>query len=133
MKRAMLISLAVVIGLFLTGAAYAMWGGGMGYGTGANVENVKKFQKETLTLRDDLMTKQLELQNEYNKPQPDYSRIATIKKELVDIQTKIQTIADKYGLHAGGPMGQGMMSRGMMGRGMMMGGGMTGCPCPMCQ
>ena len=68
MKRAMIISLTVVIGLFLAGA-YAWWDGyGMGSGAGTNVETMKKFQRETLNLRDELMTKQMELQNEYNKP-----------------------------------------------------------------
>ncbi len=119
MKKATVIGLVIAIGLLLTGVVYAWWGGyGMGYGTGANVETMKKFQKETLSLRDDLITKSLELQNEYSKPQPDYNRIATIKKDIVDIQTKIQTIADKYGLTTSGYMG-GMMGRGMMGPGMM--------------
>lgn len=118
MKRAMTISLAVVIGLFLTGAAYAMWGGqGMGYGTGTNVETMKKFQSETLSLRDQLQTKQLELWGEYNKPTRDTNRIATVQKEMIDLQAKIQTIAEKYGISAGGQMGRGMMGKGKM-RGM---------------
>ena len=135
MKKIIVTGLAVLIGLFLTSAVYAWWGGhGMGYGTGANVETMKKFQKETLSLRDELMTKEIDLQNEYNKPVPDTNRIGTLRKEIIDIQTKIQTVADKYGLttsgYMGGMMGRGQMGRGMMGPGMM-GSGMMMDMCPM--
>ena len=126
MKRAMIISLTVVIGLFLTSAAYAMWGGrGAGpciTATGADIETVKKFQKETLSLRDEIMTKKLELQAEYNKPAQDPNRIATIQKEVIDLKAKIHEIANKHGIKM--PAGQGMMG---MGHGMMGGGhGMMG-------
>jgi zinc resistance-associated protein len=137
MKKAMVISLTVVIGLFLTGAAYAMWGG---YGsspcitaTGADIETVKKFQKETLSLRDEIMTKKLELHSEYNKPTPDTNRIATIQKEIIDLKAKIHEIANKHGIKV--PAGQGMTGRGMMGKGHGMMGKMKGMgnPCPMSQ
>lgn len=135
MKRSIVVTVLIVaLGLFIAGGAYAWWGGyGMGYGAGANVENVKKFQKETLSVRDELLTTQLELQNEYNKPAPDTTRIATLKKEVIDIQAKIQTVAEKYGLPAFGTghgMGHGMR-HGMTGRGMM-GQGHGTCACPMC-
>ncbi len=127
MKKAkVLTGLVVAIGLLIAGGVYAWWpGGGYGmgyYGTGTNVETMKKFQKETLSLRDDLMTKQLELQNEYNKPVPDTNRIATLRKEIIDLQAKIQTVAEKYGVSGpmGGHIGGMMMGHGMMGRGMMM-------------
>ena len=125
MKKLSIIGLTVAVALILAGAVYAWWPGGgygMGYGTSANVETMKKFQKETLSLRDDLMTKNLELQNEYSKPQPDYNRIATLKKEIIDLQAKIQAVAEKYGVGGpmGGHMGGMMMGPGMMGQGMMM-------------
>lgn len=126
MKKIIVTGLAVLIGLFLTSAVYAWWDGyGMGSGAGTNVETMKKFQKETLNLRDELMTKQMELQNEFNKPVPDTNRIVALKKEIIDLQAKIRTVAEKYGLPAGGPMG------GMMGGGMMMGHGMMMDMCPM--
>ena len=127
MKRAMIISLTVVIGLFLAGASYAWWDGyGMGSGAGTNVETMKKFHKETFSLRDEIMTKKLELQGEYSKQTPDTNRIATIQKEIIDLKAKIYEIAKKYGIET--QAGHGMMGRGMMGGGMM--GGMGG-PCPM--
>ncbi len=138
MKRKALLIFATLLGLLLSGAvlAYAQcgwgqWGGrGMGHGSAANIENVKKYQKETLSLRDELMTKNLELQNEYNKPAPDTNRIGTLRKEIIDLETKIETIADKYRVAPGGSMGYGMRGRGMMGPGMMGSGMGWGCyPC----
>lgn len=132
MKKITVIALALVVGLILASGAYAWWDGyGMGSGAGTNVETMKKFQKETLNLRDELMTKQMELQNEFNKPVPDTNRIVALKKEIIDLQAKIRTVAEKYGISAGGQMG-GMMGRGMMQQGMM-GSGMSMCGCPMCQ
>ena len=138
MKKVTEMVMAVMVVLVSASAAFAWWDGpgmgrGPGYSSGANVETMKKFQKETLSLRDELMTKQLELQAEYDKPEPDITRIASIKKDIIDLQAKIQVAADKYGVPAWGPgggmMGPGM-GRGMMGRGMM---GAGGCSCPMCQ
>ncbi len=125
MKKSAIIGLVIAVGLLIAGGVYAWWPGGgygMGYGTGTNVETIKKFQSETLSLRDAIMTKNLELQNEYNKPQPDYNRIATLKKEIIDLQAKIQAVAEKYGVGGpmGGHMGGMMMGPGMMGQGMMM-------------
>ncbi|MEW6740210.1 MAG: hypothetical protein ACOYU2_09640 [Nitrospirota bacterium] len=127
MKRSTVVTVLVAaLGLFIAGGAYAWWGGyGMGY-QGANPEAVQNFQTETLSLRQSLMAKQLELQNEYNKPVPDTNRIATLRKEIIDLQAKIQAVAEKYGVSGpmGGHMGGMMMGRGMMGSGM--------CGCPMC-
>lgn len=130
MKKIMVIGLIVTLSLLLTTAVFAAWGGcGMSSGASANIESIKKFQKETLSLRDDLFTKRLELQKEAGKPESDTARITALRKEVIDLQGKIQEAADKYGLPAwdsmGGMMGHGMMGPmmggGMMGRGMMMG------------
>lgn len=130
MKKITVIALALVVGLIFASGAYAWWGGhrmghgmgyGTGYGTGTNVETMKKFQTETLSLRDDLMTKEIELRSEYNKPVTDTNRVVALTKEIIDLQAKIQTVAEKYGISAGGPMGGMMMGGGtMMGHGMMM-------------
>jgi hypothetical protein len=132
MKKVTRMVMAVMMVLVFAGAAFAWWDGpGMGYGqgyySGANAETMKKFQKETLSLRDELESKQLDLQIEYDKPVPDTARLASINKDIIDIQAKLQVVADKYGVPAWGPGSRGgmMMGRGMMGRGMMMG---AGCP-----
>ncbi len=134
MKKMTGMIIAVVAMLVLASAAFAWWDGpGMGYGPGyyssTNAENMRKYQKETLSLRDDLASKQLDLQVEYDRPVPDTARIASIKKDIIDIEAKIQVVADKYSIPAGGPgYGRGtMMGRGYgySGRGMM--GGQNCC------
>ncbi len=130
MKRVMAIGIAVLAGLLLTTAVYAWWddygwgGYGMGYGPYSNVDNAKKFQKDTLGLRDELGAKQIELQNEYGKPNPDSRRIVTLKKEIIAFEAKIQDTAADYNTPAGGYMG-GMPGRGW-GRGMY---SYPGCGC----
>ncbi len=123
MDKGVVIGVAVAMGLLLTGVAYAWgpWGGcgyGMGYGASyrgsANVQSMQRYQNDTLSLRDELMTKYAELQAEQSKPVPDTNRIATLRKEIVDLQTRIQDGADKYGVPDWGPMA-GMRVRGMMG------------------
>jgi len=127
-RIAVLTGLVVAIGLLFASGVYAWCNGGYGpcYGTSANLEAVKNFQKDTLGLRDELVTKRIELRDEYNKPVQDANRIGELRKEIVDLQTEIHAAADKYGVTVGGyGMGRGMMA-GPRGRGMM-----TGYPCPM--
>jgi hypothetical protein len=136
MKRSAMMIVVAAVALVAAGAAFAQMGGpGMGYGRGhfgsgpdsqVNVENLKKFQKETLSLRDDLMTRRAELHNEYIKQTPDTARIAELQKQMIDIRVKIQKAAEKNGLPA---WGQGS-GHGRMGRGMMAGSGPGGSGCP---
>lgn len=121
--------IAMTVIVLAAAGAYAGWGGyGPGFAAeGVNVESVKKFQKETLSLRDEVMTKKIELQNEYAKEAPDTNRTATLRKDIIDLQAKIQTVAEKHGLPAAGSGDGPRMGRGM-GRGMMAGGpGACGC------
>ena len=104
---------------------YGMMGSGYdrGYGncnwndsdrTQVAPETMAKFQKETLSLRDELITKRLELSQEYDKDTPDADRVAQLRKDMIDVQTKIQKVADKYDINAAG---QGRRARGGYGRG----------------
>lgn len=124
MKKMVIVALVLGIGFIVAGMVYAngWYRGGygwhcggyrMGYGT-ANVDRLRSFQKETLSLRDELIAKEFELRNEYNKPTPDLNRIASLRKEIIDLETKIEEIADKYQVSSWGPRG-GMMTPGMMG------------------
>jgi Spy/CpxP family protein refolding chaperone len=152
MKKTTFVAVIAVIALVSAGVAFAQMGTGvepgMGYGYGmmgnsgdntgnsVNVESLKKFQKETLSLRDELITKRAELANEYNKPTPDTARITALQHQIIDIRAKIEKAAVKDGLTAGGwgsgrgygyGMGPGMMYgygyNGYRGPGMMYGGG----------
>jgi len=123
-KMVLMAGLVVAVALFAGGLAFAWCGSGMGYGPGyrgsymgygpgshgrgVNTATVRNVQKETLSLRDELMAKEIDLENEYMKPAPDAARVASIKKDIIDIQTKIQVVADKYGAPAWGP-GYGSM------------------------
>jgi zinc resistance-associated protein len=89
----------LVLGVLVAGMVYAA--GDRGQYPNANcqnidIEKVKKFQKETLSLRDELVTKRLELRNEYKKQSPDNERIATLRGEIRDLRSQIQAVADKY-------------------------------------
>ncbi|MFN3396500.1 MAG: hypothetical protein ACK4Z9_06880 [Thermodesulfovibrionales bacterium] len=128
MKRLILIALSAILILGIGATVYARgpWGDG-GWAcmdmSGLDIEKVKKFQKETLNLRDELHIKKLELRQEYDKEKPDLDRIAQLRKEIIDLQTRIQKIASSNGLPAMGP------GCGRMGRGHMMGGMRHGCQC----
>jgi zinc resistance-associated protein len=135
MKRTVIIIVVAAVALIGAGLAFAQMGGGWGPGVGCNcrngyngangtvnLENLKKFQKETLSMRDELIANRAELANEYAKPAPDETRIADLQKQMIDTRTKIQKTGEKYGL----PAQQQGYGRGM-GRGMTAVSG-NGCP-----
>jgi len=136
MKRTSILVFVVAVAIVAASVAFAQMGSGPGMGgkgghgngmdSQVNIENLKKFQKDTQSLRDDLMVKRAELHNEYLKQTPDTARIAEIQKQTIDIQAKIQAAATKNGLPAWG-QGNG---RGRMGHGMMAGNGPCGSSCP---
>jgi hypothetical protein len=140
MKKTAVAAVVAVTALVFAGAAFAHmngWGGGPGYGygmmgyygdnagSGVNVDNLKKFQKETLSLRDELITKQAELTNEYSKQTPDTARISGLRQQIIDLQSKLSKSAEKNGLTAGG-WGPGRGYGYGMGPGMMYGYGYNG-------
>jgi hypothetical protein len=158
MKKFSTAGLAALVVLVLSGVAFAhMWGDddqgygrgyGMGYGAGpgmmysagsgteatVNIDKFKQFRKETASDREALALKKVELRNEFAKENPDADRVATLRKEIIDLQTKIAKSAEKsgvgawgfgrgygYGRHYGGMMG-GPGNCGGYGRGGMRGG-----------
>lgn len=133
MKKFLIIGIAAALALTIGSAVYAFGhGGGMHYFADPNidVEKVKKFQKETLNLRDELVVKKLEVRKEYSKEKPNLDRVAALKKEIIDLHTKIQKSAEANGLPAYGRgykagMKGNRTSHGIMGKGMMQG------TCPM--
>ncbi len=118
-KKVVIIGFAAVLGLLFVSAVYACWdcggyGYGMGYGTRADTVQMEKFYSETQSLRDELMSKRFELQNEYSQPAPDTNRIAGLRGEIMALQAQLRKTAEGYGLPAWGGMGN------MMGMGAMM-------------
>jgi peptidoglycan hydrolase CwlO-like protein len=115
MKKSLAIAAVLAVVLFVTGAALAQRAGygpgrGAGWGPGycwnnsgnVNIESVKKFQKETQDLRNEMMVKRAELSNEYNKETPDEARITALQNEIDGLRTKIQKSAEANGLAAAG-------------------------------
>ncbi len=127
MKKGVIVSLILIAGLVIVSAVYAHFPGG-GFGTclsrfdDTDIETVKKFQKETLPMRDEMITKKLELRREYSKENPDRDRIAVLRKEIIDIRTNILKKSDEAGLPAwkNSRKGYGMIGRRNAGR---------ECPC----
>jgi zinc resistance-associated protein len=122
MRKSRFVAVLAVLGLLVATAAFAgPWSGerhergyGYGYGPGVNSEALKNFQKETLPLRDELLAKRLEIREEYAKETPDLQKLASLKKEMVDLETRITESARKNGIErwGRGPFGEGREDRG---------------------
>ena len=123
MKR--LVGAVAVVAVMLAGGIALAQGAHQHGGAGAGA--MRQYQKETLSLRDELAAKQLDLEAEYDNAQPDPARIASLRKEIVDLEARIQAVAGNYGVR---PWGRGH------GRGMMYGsygsGGWSHCGCGGC-
>ena len=120
MRKGVIVSIILLVCMVIAVSAYSFPPGcpASDRFCNADLETVKKFQKETLPLRDELITKRLEIRKEISKPKPDRDRIASLRKDIIDIQTEIQKKADDAGLpvrkcgRIGKVSGQG---KGMMG------------------
>lgn len=127
MKTGMVAVIAVVGALLASSVVYAGWGWGGGWcmtGNGQNVstQKMRNFQKDTLKLRENLMEKQLDLQDELSMDVPDGKKVAALRKEIINLQSQLQAAGTKYGMTDWG-MGSGSGNRNMMN---------YGCGCGMC-
>ena len=61
-------------------------------------EALASFNEEAAPLRVRLIDKSAELQKEYIKTQPDPDTVAKLQKEMIDLNTELQKIANKYGI-----------------------------------
>jgi zinc resistance-associated protein len=105
MKK-VLVGVAIVLAVALVGTlAYAARPGN-GPTAQVDINAFKQFQKQTLPLRDEMMTKGMELRNEFSKDNPDKGQIDRLKGEMKDLRTRIQAAAEQNGLPAWG-MGRG--------------------------
>ncbi len=99
MRGKTIIGILVVMGVLIMGTVFAFGHRGPS-GTNAcqnlDIEKVKQFQKETLSQRDELMTKKLELKKEDGKEVPDDKRIGILKQEIRDLKVSIKQAADKH-------------------------------------
>ena len=63
-----------------------------------NMEEVIKFQQESSGLRGEIVVKKLELIGETTRQPVDSARVKALAHEILDLQTKIGTLANKHGL-----------------------------------
>lgn len=121
------------------GHGYGMGPGMMGSGLGANLSDEQRtaldkahdeFVARTESLRNDLNTKDLELQAELSKAAPEQARVTALTKDINALRGKLfeeqtafrATLAKDFGLRNGQGHGRGMgygrgMGQGMTGRG----------------
>lgn len=105
MTKKMVIGMALAITVLGGTAVYAGVGCNNGwvgmFGDNPDIEKVRVFQKETLVDRDEMMIKRLELNQELSKNSPDLSKVEILRKEMIDLRTKLQSSAGRLGLTGG--------------------------------
>ena len=132
MKKMSVAALALTLAASLFSLADAGYGNGMGAGCGncapqgAPSDPFRKFQADTIDLRQEMMTKRFEMQRENLKGTPDRAKIASLQVEIKSLQSKILDLRGKSGLPV--DKGDGECRQIKVGCGKGMGGCNTG-PC----
>ncbi len=141
MKMMTVVAIALSLAVSMFSIAYAGFGKGMGGGCGDCAQNTgagaaatapsaqfRKFQADTIDLRQDMMLKRFEIQRENLKATPDAGKIAALQADIKNVQSKIHAIRDQSGLPTGTGEGEcGQMMGGCNKMGMGAGKGMGGC------
>jgi hypothetical protein len=133
--RKILAALTVVVLAAGSAMAAGHMGGGPGMGCGCGSAKGmsaqdsaahKKFLSDTMSLRQELMNKQFEMQKEYVKETPDQAVMTKLKGEISELSTKLKDARVKAGLPVGPKGHKGQKGHHKMQGGM--GGGMMDCP-----
>jgi hypothetical protein len=100
--------MAVLIGLGLAVSVFSMADAGNSNGMGGGCSNCaqagvssdpfRKFQEDTIDLRQEMMVKRFEAQRENLKGAPDTAKIAALQAEIKVIQARIHDIRTQSGL-----------------------------------
>lgn len=106
MKKMSVAVLALSLTVSTFGIANAGYRNGMGmgqgYGTcpqgGVPSELFRKFQSNTIDLRQEMMTKRFEMQRENLKASPDKEKIAALQADIKTLQSKIMEVRNQSGL-----------------------------------
>ncbi|HIJ96472.1 MAG TPA: hypothetical protein HPP94_12185 [Desulfuromonadales bacterium] len=105
MKKISTILLALALGTSLSGIAGAGINGMDGgcdkcdkVGAHAPADPFRKFQVDTIDLRQEMMIKRFEVQRENLKGAPDQARIAAFQADIKTLQSKILAIRSQSGL-----------------------------------
>ncbi len=132
MKKMSVVIIALSLAVSMFGVANAGnrgMGGGCGNCAQGGVpsDQFRKFQADTIDLRQEMMLKRFEMQRENLKATPDSAKIAALQAYIKDIQLKIQDIRSQSGLPVGKSDGEcGQRMGGVGKRGM---GGCNNGPC----
>jgi hypothetical protein len=101
LRKGVVAVLALVAGLMLVSAVYAYFPEDKcrtGQLRTSDINSLKKFQRDTLSLRDELIAKRLELSREFSRQRLNRGRIAALQKKIIDIRKRIQKKADEAGI-----------------------------------
>ena len=120
MRKGVIAILVLAAGLMLVSVVYAYFPEEKcrpGQLRTADIHGLKKFQRDTLSLRDELIAKRLELSREFNMQRLNRERIAALQKKITDIRKRIQKKADEAGIsgHYAGSAGcSWMLKKGII-------------------
>ena len=141
MKKMSITVIVLSLAVSMFSIANASYQNGMGGGCGDCVQQAtapsdqfRKFQVDTIDLRQEMMNKRFEAQRENLKATPDNAKIASLQADIKALQAKIHNIRSQSGLPVGKSDGEcsqkmgGCDKRGMGGFGKWMGGCNNG-PC----
>ncbi len=120
MKRMTLVFAVMGLTVSLFSTANAGLGKGMGggcdtcaqQGAAAPAEPIRKFQADTIDLRQEMMMKRFEAQRENLKGTPDMKKIAALQADIKLLQTKILTVRSQSGLPEGKRDGECVQIKG---------------------
>lgn len=104
MKKMSVVVIAMALAVSLLSIANAGNRNGMGAGCGdcvqkgAPSDQFRKFQSDTIDLRQEMMVKRFDLQRENLKGTPDREKIAALQADIKTLQVKIMDIRGQSGL-----------------------------------
>ncbi|KAF0217105.1 MAG: hypothetical protein FD174_3406 [Geobacteraceae bacterium] len=101
MKKRAIISIALVLGMFAAGSAYAAGCNACGDGGKCkDPQAVQQFRNETSSLASELKAKNLELRKENGMEGIDINRTSALESEIRELKTRIRVVAEKLGMPA---------------------------------
>jgi hypothetical protein len=111
MKNMSVVAMALSLAVSLFSLAHAGYGNGNGGGCSQCAQSqslsqqqtessdpFRKFQADTIDLRQEMMNKRFEAQRENLKGTPDAAKIAALQAEIMDLQAKILAVRSQSGL-----------------------------------
>jgi hypothetical protein len=134
MKKLFTGMIALGLAVLVFSNADAGYGKRMGGGCGncsqaeGPTDQYRKFQNDTIDLRQEMMTKRFEVQRENLKGTPDNAKIATLQADIKVIQSKLLAIRTQSGLPTDKCDGECAQAGAGCGK-KTMGGGCNNGPC----